>query len=50
MTYLIIINVIICLVLIGTYFMHSNNYAVIDARIKGLGLGIAGISEKLELF
>ena len=27
MIYLIIINVVICLVLIGTFFMHSNNYA-----------------------
>ena len=40
MIYLIIINGIICLVLIGTYFMHSNNYASIDGRINRIDTGI----------
>ena len=50
MTYLIIINVVICLVLIGTFFMHSNNYINLNARINAIDLSLRGIQENWNYF
>ena len=50
MTYLIIINVVICLVLIRTFFMHSNNYAKLSFRINAIDLSLRGIQENWNYF
>ena len=50
MTYLIIINVVICLVLIGTFFMHSNNYTNINSEIKRINYSLHGIQENWNYF
>ena len=50
MTYLIIINVVICLVLIGTFFMHSNNYINLNARINAIYLSLRCIQENWNYF
>ena len=50
MIYLIIINVVICLVLIGTFFMHSNNYLNLNARINAIDLSLRGIQENWNYF
>ena len=50
MIYLIIINLIICLVLIATFIMHSNNYERINGTMHQINSSLRGIQDNWNYF